>query len=146
VGTPTYSSLSGSGFVNQAVGFAQVNAFASGGGDVATLYDSAGDDLFRGTPTYSFLEGSGFLNMVSGFLQVNAQAGAGGHDTADLYDSPGNDVYSGEADTGALIYGPGNLVGVARFGLVRATSSAGGTDHIVLGVIDYTFQPFGNWQ
>jgi hypothetical protein len=148
LGTPTYSWLGGNSYHNQAVGFAQVQAFAGSGGGIATLDDSAGDDLFRGTPTYSFLEGNGFLNVVSGFIQVTAHFGAGGHDTADLYDSPVNDVYTGSFDSGALIYGPGNLVGVERFfgGLVRATSSAGGTDHIVLAPIDYVFQSFGNWQ
>jgi hypothetical protein len=37
-------------------------------------------------------------------------------------------------------------VGLGHFAVVRATSSAGGTDHLVLGAIDYVFQPFGNWQ
>jgi hypothetical protein len=145
VATPTYSSLSGSGFANTAIGFAQVRGNSSGGGDTANFYDSAGDDLFRGTPTYSFLAGNGFLNLAIGFANVNAFAGAGGSDFADLYDSPGDDTFTGQ-DSNGVLQGPGYRVGLGHFAVVRATSSAGGTDHLVLGAIDYTFQPLGNWQ
>src|SRR5262249_60528019 len=47
--TPTYSFLAGSGFLNLALGFANVNAFAgAGGSDTADLYDSPADDTFTG--------------------------------------------------------------------------------------------------
>jgi hypothetical protein len=145
VATPTYSYLAGNGYMVFVSGFAQVSAISSGGGDTAYFLDSAGNDLFRGTPAYAFLAGTGFTNGAIGFGTVVASAGAGGNDTADLYDSAGDDTFVGQGSSGVLA-GPGYSLAVNGFATVRATSSAGGTDHLVLGTIDYAFQPLGNWQ
>jgi hypothetical protein len=146
VGTPAYSYLAGHDYINLVTGFAQVRGTSSGGQDAAFLYDGAGDDLFRSTPAYDFLgaNNGSYLNLVIGFAQVNATAGAGGNDTADLYDTPGNDTFTGGGTTGTL-FTPIYTVNINHFGTVRATSSAGGLDHLALGALDYAFSSIGAW-
>jgi hypothetical protein len=147
VGTPAYSYLTGSGFLNLVAGFAQVRGIAgAGGSDAAFLSDSAGNDTFRSTQSYDFLganDGS-YLNLAIGFAQINASAGAGGSDTADLYDTPGNDAFTGGGTTGTLAT-PNYTVNINHFSTVRATSSAGGLDHLALGALDYAFSSIGPW-
>src|SRR5262249_2974638 len=128
--------------------FAEVRGNAgAGGSDAAYLSDSAGNDLFRSTPSYTFLGANNgrYLNQAIGFAQYNATAGSGGNDTAAPDDPPGNDTYTGQGAGGTLTT-PFYSVNITGFGKVRATSSAGGADHLVLGSLSYQFQQFGNWQ
>src|SRR5262249_36128332 len=125
-------------------GFAQVRANASGGQDAALLFDSAGDDLFRGTSQFSFLAGNGYLNLVTGFASVNASASTGS-DSADLFDSPGNDSFTSQGGD-ATLTAPGHTQAVHSFTSVRATSSAGGIDKLSVNAVNYLFTQVGNWR
>jgi hypothetical protein len=91
----------GSTFFNQAESFRWVHAYSEGGGDLARLYDSPGDDTFRaweaGGQDYEaklYDTPGTFYNMVHSFRTVKAYAeeGSGGHDVAQLWDSSGDEL------------------------------------------------------
>ena len=102
VANATQAQFTGGGgsFSSQANGFHYVNAYSSGGTDVARLDDSTGTDTFVATPTYSVMYASAgasnpaYANRPMGFKVVNAFSTHGGGDTARLYDSPGNDIFT----------------------------------------------------
>jgi hypothetical protein len=127
VASPTSSTLSGAGFVEQANGFGVVVAVSSqGGNDTAYLYDSAGNDTFTATPTTGYLQGSGFWEQAYGFNAVVAVS-TGGHDVAYLYGSPGNDTFTATPTTGYL-QGSGFWEQAYGFATVIATGNGGGRD------------------
>jgi hypothetical protein len=131
--------------LNQAIGFKNVDAFSQGGNDTAYLYaPSTGSNSFVGYYAYAYVSGGGLLNQAIGFKVVNGYSSSG-HDTASLSDSPGNDTFTGQGSTGTLA-GPGYQLTVNQFAEVLASSTQGGTDTIHLGVVDYLFERFGNWQ
>ncbi len=72
-------------------GFEQVDFQGGGGADLATLYDSAGNDQLKATPHAAQLTGSGFVFDIQEVPRIYVHATAGGQDTAFLYDSAGND-------------------------------------------------------
>src|SRR5262249_10596676 len=100
---------------------------------------------FLGGPDFSYLQGSGYLAYATGFKRVQAFATPGKGDAASVVDSTGDDTFAGQGNAGTLT-GPGYSVKVTNFDLVNAYSSAGGTDRLQVGVTDYVFQEFGNWQ
>jgi hypothetical protein len=149
--SPTTASLTnGTGYTLTANGFVNVRASSQGGGDVATLTDSAAADTFRSTSAYTFLgsNSGSYLNLALGFATYNATGSSStGPDTADLYDTPGNDTFTQgvpDADGGQLTT-PNYTVNISKFGTVRITSSLGGVDVFVPGVINYSFSKVGPW-
>jgi hypothetical protein len=68
-----------------ASGFENIQ-FSGNAGDRATLYGSAGDDLFEATPQWARLSGGGYVSSVSGVGSVVAIAQAGGADVARHHD------------------------------------------------------------
>jgi hypothetical protein len=150
IGFPTYSSLTGSGFYNQADGFETVYAYASAGdaggiGDRAYLYDSAGNDSFYGRSTYSRMFGTGFNNYASGFDTVRGYATAGNAggvgDRAYLYDSAGNERFYGRS-TYSRMLGADFDNYASGFGIVNAIATAG--DVGGLGDRAYLYDSAGN--
>ena len=136
IGTPKYGLLKGPGFQNLAQGFDQVNVYATAGdaggvGDQATLYDSAGNDIFVGRPEYSLMKGTGFYNYVQGFDHVYGYATAGDvggvGDQATLYDSAGTDNFVGRPEY-SLLKGSGFYNYVQGFDHVYAYATPGGFD------------------
>ena len=106
-GYETYSLMkdSGGNFVNYAYSFSTTTGNASGTGDVAYLFDSAGLDEFEAT-----LDGSASMTRtgsstseVTGFAAVYGYGTAGGSDTATLNDSAGSDLYFGYASYGLMM-------------------------------------------
>jgi hypothetical protein len=101
-------------YVNTAVGFRHVHAYATAGSgyDTAYLEGWAGDDIFYGHPAESALyAGSGeYLSRTKAFEEVNATAGSGGSDVARLYDSPGDDLFVGTPEYGELSGNTGSTV------------------------------------
>jgi hypothetical protein len=89
-----YTSMSGSvngqSFMNIAVAFPTNFGIATHSGDVATLMDSPGNDVFDGTASYSYLSGSAngnaYFNEVQGFSHVTAESFMGGTDFAYNFD------------------------------------------------------------
>ncbi len=82
VGTATYSNMSGTGFFNQAQGFALVQAFSTAGGtDTAWLYDAPGSNAFTGAGDEADLSSSTDVLDTQGFANVNAVQSQGTDDT-----------------------------------------------------------------
>ncbi len=107
----------GSGFTVTISDVESVTVDALGGNDTATLYDSAGDDLFLNNPGSAvmvLLEGT---HTANGFETVTAHSNVGGEDTAKLFDSTGRDT---------LIA----LPGYARLSGNGLTAVAGGFDQV----------------
>ena len=100
--SPTFVSLTGSGYQVLFADGESVSVYGGGGVDKAYFYDSAGDDTFVATSTYAQLYGNGFLNHVEGFGCVYAYTMAGGGDSALLYDSAGNDLFTATSDYARL--------------------------------------------
>jgi len=95
--------------------------------DVATLYDSAGNDLLEATPQWARLSGNGFVNFVSGAGSVVAISQNGGADVARLYDSAGNDTLTAGPTT-AILQGGGFANEARGFSQVTVFATAGGYD------------------
>jgi hypothetical protein len=136
VATPTSASLSNERFVIEARQFDRVDAFATaaerpGVYDIASLYDSGGNDTFVSTPTYGAMIGAGFHVQATGFSGVNAYASTGGTDTARMYDSAGNDTFYA-APTEAVIWGTGFYSRAMNFEAVTAFATDGGLDEAFL--------------
>jgi hypothetical protein len=144
--SPGRLNLTGQGAFSDVVitGFAQVATFGTSH-DRASLAGAPGANALVGTPGYVTLSWTRYLTTVSGFGEVTSLGLFDANNAAYLYDSPGDDTFTGHGAE-ALLSGPGYSYDLVSFDYVRATSSAGGSDHINLGAIDYVFQPFGNWQ
>jgi hypothetical protein len=124
-GTPSYSSLSGPGFSEYAVGYGTVVGIASqGGNDTAYLGAPAGA-VFVGTPTYSYLQGGGVTIEVAGFKAVTAY-GAGG-DAAYLGGGAGSNVFVG-TPTYSYLQGGGVTNEAVGFQAVTAYAAPGSSD------------------
>ena len=70
-GTPTFCSMSGSGFNNACYGFASVAAAAANSSDVANLIDSALGDLYTASGELGQLSGSNYSISIAQFGTVN---------------------------------------------------------------------------
>jgi len=130
--TPVFASFSGAGFYNEATGFDSVEAYAGAGDnplaeDVASLYDSSGDDTLLTTPDSGVLDGDGYRNLAGGFTRVDAYASAGGYDTGEMHDSAGDDTFSA-TPTEASLQGAAYLYRAVGFEFVEALATAGGSD------------------
>jgi hypothetical protein len=83
VATSTYSYLTGSGYLNVAVGFKVVAAYATGAGsDVAYLFDSPGNDVFGGSGTAATMYTPYGQYGAYGFAKVDIYSTQGGYDQA----------------------------------------------------------------
>jgi hypothetical protein len=120
---PATALLTGPGYTVSVTGTPTITV-NGGAGDVAYLFDSAGNDTFIGTPTYATFSGTGFRNTAAGFPQVSAFASAGA-DVALLFDGPGSDLFIA-TPTYAYLQAGASLNVVSGFDQVRGTSSGGG--------------------
>src|SRR5262249_51044165 len=132
-GTMQSAQQGGAGsYSNVAVGFGRVYATSTTGNDVATLFDSAGNDSFVGSRAFSYLtDSSSYFNQVSNFFEVSAVAGEGGSDTATVMDSVQNDVFEGTGGSGQVFSNdPGQqyVVEARAFSSLAAVTSHGGSD------------------
>jgi hypothetical protein len=75
-----------------------VQAFSTTGNDVATIRDSAGDDVFTTWPNRAMMIGNNFEVDARGFKHVTGIS-TGGNDRAFLRDSIGNDLITGQGAT-----------------------------------------------
>lgn len=118
-------------FLHYLVGFSQITLNSGGGSDTASMYDSAGDDIFTSTVSQSRLSGGGFQNIVSGFSRVYAFQYFGGRDTATLDGSAGNDSFYGAPAYSVMTSGT-NLRQVTGFSSISANGGSGGDDQTIL--------------
>lgn len=106
---------------------ADIIILGQGGNDVASLFDSAGDDILNATPQFAELFGNGFYSRVQSFRYVHTYSQAGGQDVATLYDSAGDDKFVATASYAMLENGSycNRAVG---FAAITAQAAAGGND------------------
>ncbi len=98
-----YSSMTGSGYFDQATGFGSIYAFRSNGGnDTSSLYDSTGNDTYYGLSGYSIMSSTGRFVQTIGFKNNFAYSNNGGTDTALLYDSTGDDTFTSRPNSAAM--------------------------------------------
>jgi hypothetical protein len=128
--TPTQATMLGLGrFSSQANNFRYVVAYASGGNDVAKLYDSSETDTFVGTPTYATLSSTKFSIRASGFDAVDGYSQNGGNDVAKLYDSAKDDTLVALPAYTQLYANDNGYSNKANgFRFAQAYSTAGGFD------------------
>ena len=123
----------------------------SGGRDMASLYDSAGADTFRGdgaTNSGTMTYGSGEKFTATGFerLKAFARVSAAAVDRAFLDDSSGNDLFYGRGNLGQLLNSPRTFFfDVQDFDEVEITSNSGGTDTEDVSGVNYLFSTVGIW-
>ncbi|MEZ6092908.1 MAG: hypothetical protein R3C03_01525 [Pirellulaceae bacterium] len=131
--SPGWSSMTDEQYFFQANGFDRVIANATNGnaggiGDQARMFDSDGNDVFRGYQTFSVMTGQGFYNRANDFDRVfgyATESNSGGvGDQAYLNDSSGNDTFLG-LTTYSILSGPGYYHRVSGFDRVVANSNNG---------------------
>ncbi|MBW8883846.1 MAG: S8 family serine peptidase, partial [Planctomycetia bacterium] len=127
---PGSADITASNYHVAASGFESIQ-FSGSSSDRATLYDSAGDDVFEATPQWARLSGAGYVNYVSGVGSVVAISQTAGSDTARLYDSAGNDTLTA-SPTSALLQGNGFSNEARGFAQVNVIATAGGYDSATL--------------
>jgi hypothetical protein len=104
--TPTYASISGTGFFSQATGFKNVISYSSSASDTAYLYgNSSGTNTFTGDLSYAAFSGNNFFNEAIGFHKINAISSSAS-DVAYLNGGSGTNTFTGTS-TYATLSGSG---------------------------------------
>ncbi|MEP6168549.1 MAG: S8 family serine peptidase, partial [Rhodopirellula bahusiensis] len=85
------SRLTFLGGVIEIRGFENISFVGGGGLDLATMYDSTGDDVLNASSQSARMSGVGFEFRVDNVPKLFAHATAGGEDSAHLNDSSGDD-------------------------------------------------------
>ncbi len=117
------ATLSSGTYSLQANGFRYVLAASSGGGDTATLQDSAGNDTFDAYPTYAQEYAGTYLVRATGFAKVDGQSRQGA-DLARLYGSSQADTFTASSTSGHLT-GTGFDSGAENFRYCLAYANGG---------------------
>src|SRR5262249_23707159 len=124
-GLPAYSVMKSATsnpntYWNEAIGFGVVNATASTGMDIASLYDSAGNDTFTADNNGSKLVAGGATIQAAAFDVVYGLLLNGGSDVVNLQPKSGATNYIfGTAATSAHLFDTGGgdiFYAVPRFG------------------------------
>ncbi len=114
----------GTGFIAEGMAVENVIVYSGGGdSDIASLYDTSGDDTFVAWSDRASMAGAGYSLEVVGFARVDAFASLGS-DRAFLYDSAGDDLFRGYSDR-AIMSGTGFMNRALGFDEVEATASTG---------------------
>lgn len=116
----------------------QVRAFQSeyitmnngGGFDRAYMYDTEGDDKFKGTESYGRMWGDGYQNQANGYHRLYAFA-TEGEDRAYLHDSKKDDTVKASADR-TRMFSSKYYNSVKDFDRVYAYANSGGFDSAIL--------------
>ncbi len=122
---PSYASTYSHALTN----FEILTAYSTAGIDVASFYDSDGDDEFIGRGSETTLSGEGFNFRAEDFTITHGYAKAEGDDRAELYDTPRNDRFKA-SPTYARMF-KGIYQRRARFyeTVVAYADSGGASDH-----------------
>ncbi len=107
--------------------FEYLTTRSTNGLDVASFYDSDGDDTFIGKQFETVLSGEGFHFRAEDYAYTHGYAKAGGIDSAALYDTPGNDRFKGSSIYARMFKGTSQRR-AKFFESVVAYSTAGGDD------------------
>ncbi|RMF96114.1 MAG: hypothetical protein D6741_11075 [Planctomycetota bacterium] len=93
------------GLTLRAEGFFFQSVVGGGGDDVASLFDTPGDDHYTARPFAASMtprEGNEYRIDVTDFRYIHAYKTAGGVDVAELFDSPGDDRFIAKPTYGRL--------------------------------------------
>ena len=116
---PTYS--------HSVANFENLTTDSTAGTDVASFFDSDGDDEFIGRQFETVLSGDGFNFRAENFQYTHGYAKAGGDDTAELYDTSQDDRFKGDSEYARMFHGIFQRR-AKFFETVVAYATAGGTD------------------
>lgn len=125
-----YAKMYGGTLYNRVKFFDVVEAYSSGGSDLARVFDTTGNDLFEGQKDTSRLSGQAFNVLAHGFGHVIAYASEG-TDTATFVDSALRDEFHAKPWKSELfdIAGDVYTITARRFDNVRAeATNKEGTD------------------
>lgn len=140
-----YAYLSGSGYVTEAIGFANVSATHTGATpSTAWIYDSPANDTFTGSASVSSLVGPGFSTTATGFATVYAYATSGGWNTANLTAAGGTNLLTAKGNTATLTT-PTSTIYVIGYQQVNATAS-GSDDRRQIAYPTFSLASHGVWQ
>jgi hypothetical protein len=120
-----------------------VYAYATSGNDVANIYDSAGDDVYRAWDNRVAMSGVGYYNYAQGFDRTIATTTTG-NDQAILYDSLLDDLLTIRS-WGATLAGGAYSHEVRGFDSLLANAS-GGVNSKDVEPVDYFYSLLGNWS
>jgi len=131
---PTTASLTRTGLTVDVTNAAEIAIFGHGGGDVAHMHDSPGDDTFTADATGQASMrptdpgDDSYLLEVEGFRYINGHASSTGGDIALLSDDPITaDTLEGKPDS-VKLYGPSFYSRALVFEQVEATATPGQHD------------------
>ncbi len=100
VSSITIADYGDAGFVpsysHSAANFEHLATDSTGGVDVASFYDSDGDDALAAKQFETVLSGPGFSFRADDYQYTHAYAKAGGHDTAEMWDTASNDRFKAD--------------------------------------------------
>ncbi|MDX1928033.1 MAG: S8 family serine peptidase [Pirellulaceae bacterium] len=111
----------------RAAGSELVTFNGGGGADVASLYDTVGDDALSLRPLQAEMSGAGFQFNVTDVNRIFIHATSGGQDIGYIYDSTGDDRLSVRPQFSSIT-GPGYYNYISGVERLFAYGTAGGTD------------------
>ena len=85
--------------------FENLTAKSTGGVDIASFFDSDGDDHLVAEQFKTELSGPGFDFVAENFQFTHAYAKAGGDDLAEMYDTPQNDRFKADPEYARMFKG-----------------------------------------
>jgi hypothetical protein len=127
---PNDGTLVGTGYSVAVENVESISVDTKGGDDVASFWDSPGDDTFTSGPGWAIFSGPGFSHSVAGAENIHAYAKLGGTDTAELNDSIGKDKAKATSEY-AMIRGKG-FRNRAKFFESVVINASGGKDLALL--------------
>ena len=83
-------------YAHSLTNFEILSAYSTAGIDIASFYDSDGDDELIAKQFETVLSGEGFSFRAENFQFTHGYAKAGGNDRAELYDTPRNDRFKAD--------------------------------------------------
>ena len=121
------ASIENSQLTIRAVGAEAVSFNGAGGADVASLYDTNGDDALSLRPLQAEMSGAGFQFNITDVDRIFIHATAGGQDIGYIYDSAGDDRLSVRPQFSSIT-GPSYYNYISGIERLYAYSTAGGND------------------
>ena len=93
-----HSSVGSDAYRVSSYEFETTRIYSGGGHDVATAYDTPGNDRLFAHPGQVVLASGEIVNQIRSFDQVNVYATRGGNDYGRFYDSAGDDLFVGKPE------------------------------------------------
>jgi subtilisin family serine protease len=124
---PAVANFENSQLTMRAVGAESVAFTGAGGADVASLYDTEGNDALSLRPFQAEMSGAGYQFNVTDVDRIFIHATSGGQDIGYLYDSVGDDRLSVRPQFSSIT-GPGYYNYISGMERLYAYGTSGGND------------------